>query len=351
MNRQFFCIEEHGEIPKGSRRYQEMSGRADGEKEIYYRLVCKEDGKTVICAEVFPRMGFKSAGLCWRGNPLQPFTPDWAEMLLGGGGAGSPVLYPTPNRVRNHTFVFRGEQVEMKKNGEPRGLHGIAMDSEWRVAETGADENSAWVTAVLEIRRGDENYSAFPFESRLTASYVIEKDALLFRYTVENLDTRALPFGLGLHPGFFVPAQPDTMMLRLPAEHVYETEPDLLPTGNLIPTKGDERFDLNEFRDVRSLDLDTVFLADEKHEAWLRYDSYGCQLHITASPEFRHGVVFTGPMRRAGTGMGSVCVETQSCCTDAINLHERGEENTGLLIVDPGEKHSGEICYRMETIS
>jgi galactose mutarotase-like enzyme len=46
------------------------------------------------------------------------------------------------------------------------------------------------------------------------------------------------------------------------------------------------------------------------------------------SPELSHAVVYT-----AGHAF---CLEPQTCAIDAFNLHERGVEGTGTVVVAPG---------------
>ncbi len=56
-----------------------------------------------MSVDVYPSMGFKTAGLCYKGEWLQPYQPDWSP-LLQKETFGNTVLFPTPNRVRNGVF-------------------------------------------------------------------------------------------------------------------------------------------------------------------------------------------------------------------------------------------------------
>jgi len=70
------------------------------------------------------------------------------------------------------------------------------------------------------------------------------------------------------------------------------------------------------------------------------YDHLGTQLTITASEFFVYTPVYT-PM-----GHPYFCVETQSCSTDAHNLHARGFEDTAHLgILDPGQSLAAWIVF------
>lgn len=323
-------------------RYQRM------DEHSCIRLICEKDKKEWLGVDLYPESGFKSAGLCYRGTWLQPYHPKWSR-LLKNDMFGNSILFPTPNRVRNHTFSFQGQKVEMVKNEVPRTQHGIAMDSRWELLRLESRKDCALAEAEFCIRKGDENYRAFPWECSLRVVYCLTEDTFSFTYRVKNLSRRPMPFGIGLHPWFLLPEKPQEVSLRMSAEYCFETTEDLLPTKRLLDVRGNEKLDLNRFRSVRELDLDTVFLT-EGRDVCLRYRDLGYQIRIHATKEFFAGVVFTAFSRgMVRKGYEAFCVETQSCCTDAINLYEEGFEKSGLLILSPGEEKAGEIQYLLES--
>ncbi len=315
-------------------------------EENYIRLGCEKDGNIQMSVDVYPAMGFKTAGLSYKGEPLQPRHPEWST-LLHMETFGNAVLFPTPNRVRDGRFTFQGRQVEMKKNGVLQTQHGLAQIGSWRVCGLSATKTESYITAEFSICPGDENYEAFPYASRLGMTYVLKEDRLTCQYKVQNLDTRPMPFGIGLHPWFILPKEPEKVSICVPADFCYETTPDLLPTGRMISVKENFSFDLNAFRLVRELDLDTVYLT-EGRDMYIRYEDRGYQLKITQSEEFTAGVVFTAFNRgMERTGYEAFCVETQSCCTDAINMYEKGFPYNGLMILEPGEEKAGYVEYTL----
>ncbi|MFR8318724.1 MAG: aldose 1-epimerase [Catenibacillus sp.] len=317
------------------------------EKYDCIRLICEKDGKEWLGIDLYPDSGFKSAGLAYQGTWLQPFMPKWSH-LLARDEFGNSILFPTPNRVRNHTFTFQGQQVEMIKNGIPRSQHGLALDTRWQLKRLECGENYVLATAEFCIQKDDENYQAFPWKCRLTVTYRLTENALTFSYQVKNQSPRPMPFGIGLHPWFLLPKEPDQVLLCMPAEECFETTQDLLPTGKLIHVRQNKAYDLNDFRQIRELDLDTVFLT-KAQDVYLRYDHRGYQIRIHATEEFENSVVFTAFSRGMNKeGYAAFCVETQSCCTDAINLHENGYEKSGLLVLSPDAEKSGKITYFLE---
>ena len=324
MGREFFCHK-----------------RADQQS---IRLSCQKDGREHLGVDVCPSQGCKTFGLRYQGDWLQPYLPRW-ERLLAHETFGNSVLFPTPNRVRDGVFTFRGRRVEMRKGDTLQTQHGLAWNSRWNVLEAVADEECSRLRAEFCIHAGDENYGAFPWECSLQMTLILREDELEYRYRVVNEDRTPMPFGIGLHPWFLLPEKPEKVWLRMPAEVYFETTPDLLPTGRCLPTKGTPGHDLNRFADVADLDLDTVF-ETRGREVTLRYEDRGYDLVISVTPEFQKSVVFTAFCRgMKKTGYRAFCVESQTCCTDAINLSEKGFADSGLMVLPPGGSKEGSVVY------
>jgi aldose 1-epimerase len=63
---------------------------------------------------------------------------------------------------------------------------------------------------------------------------------------------------------------------------------------------------------------------------------------LRTSKEFTHAVVYTGHPK-------AVCIENQTCSTDAHNLWKRGlKKESHLLILPPGKSHTGYILYKIQ---
>ncbi len=92
----------------------------------HYSLWAEVDGQRRIQADLYPDAGFKSTGLFWNGEWYGPAEPDWADALQANPFLGAPILFPTPNRVRQHAFTFADRRYEMIKNGSPRAQHAAA---------------------------------------------------------------------------------------------------------------------------------------------------------------------------------------------------------------------------------
>lgn len=320
----------------------------NGSRGDRWVLYGQEDGNRYTELHIYPGMGFKTGGFLWRGRWYTPAEPAWSGFLQGLPSFGAPILFPTPNRVRDNCFTFRGTRYPMIKNGAPHAQHGVVYDSQWEWGEPRTEEDFTEMRGRLEILPGTENWEAFPFPCRLEVAYRLHRDGFRFRYEVTNLGTRSMPYGVGQHTGF-VAEHGEPVCLRFPAKARYETTPDLLPTGRLIPDWEPDTDGPEGSVAVNTLKHDTPFLM-EREEICLLYPRRNCRLRIRTSPDFTVAVLYTpstlGHVPQAPEDL--FFVEPQTCCTDAINLHESGMEHTGLRILRPGQSESGCIDYLLE---
>lgn len=105
----------------------------------------------------------------------------------------APVLFPIVGNIRND----RADSAQ----GEIRfGRHGLARNYDFEVTE--AVENSM----TLSLSSNDSTRAAFPYDFKLEMTYAIAGDALEQRFTVTNTGGVTLPFVVGGHPAFNVPA-------------------------------------------------------------------------------------------------------------------------------------------------
>lgn len=261
----------------------------------------------------------------------------WKDMLTFYYGI--PVLFPTPNRVRDCCYEFEGRTYHHRKNHEDRFLHGLVFDESWKL---GAAQNSATqvsFSAWLEVEPFHPNYAAFPFPHKITLTFTLAAESLGIAYEVENTGEGRLPFGFGLHPWFRVTQNRDNMIVYGPATREMELEPKLLlPTGKSWPI-AQARPDLSKPTPLSQIDLDTVYFGMRPEKpAWIEYVDEKVRLEFRASADFTHLIVYSPADK------DFVCVENQTCSGDVHNLHAHGRrEEAHLLILQPGQKHRGQV--------
>lgn len=105
----------------------------------------------------------------------------------------APVLFPIVGNIRDDRAVSAQGEIRF-------GRHGLARNYEFAVTE--ATESKL----VLTLESSDETRVAFPFDFRLDMTYELSEDALEQRFTVTNTGDVVLPFVVGGHPAFNVPA-------------------------------------------------------------------------------------------------------------------------------------------------
>lgn len=240
---------------------------------------------------------------------------------------GIPLLFPFPNRIRDGRFTFQGQSYTVDP---PR--HGFVRDKAWQIVATGAsDEEGAWVRSRFDAT----DYAAqilpqFPFPFVLEMTYRLRDERLELEVTAQNTGDKDMPAGFGIHPYFQKPA---SGAIRVPANKRWELE-DSLPTGKLLEVEG--QYDLRQERGLEGLQLDDIFTDLVADEDGL---TRGCLINRTNhkmtvvefdAAQFPNVVVYTPPAPRQ-----AVCIEPNTCPTDAFNLEARGIASN-VLVLQPG---------------
>lgn len=117
------------------------------------------------------------------GRPLlwQPDPAVWPRV--------SPVLFPTVGRAAGDVIRIGGRVF-------PMPVHGFAAGSRFDLVTRNAS------SARFALASCDETKARFPFDFRLEATYCLNDDGFLASFEVVNTGREALPYALGLHPGF-----------------------------------------------------------------------------------------------------------------------------------------------------
>jgi aldose 1-epimerase len=278
---------------------------------------------------------FVSPGL---GCNLLAFVVDGTDYMVAGDAEqppkllGSPILYPTPNRVRDGRMTFEGRAFSFQPNMGAHFIHGLVRDQSWDVDAPVAAGERASLTARIRFAPGTAIYELFPIANTLQVTYSVTPGVVRMDWLVRNEDaTQRLPFGLAIHPYFPVIGPRESVRISVPARKWMEAV-ELMPTGRLLDLSRGPA-DLRRSTSLNRLDLDDVFWGlQPDRPAVIDYDSTGIRVTLAASELFTHAVVYTPQ------GKGFFCIENQSCSTDAHNLYAQGMERAAhLTILDPGQ--------------
>jgi aldose 1-epimerase len=284
-----------------------------------------------------------------RDLPIDVFLPPTGPEGLGpnGYGAGNPILFPFPNRVRGGEYAFRGRRYRLHINEPARGnhIHGLVCKLAWDVEAYGSSAaEGAWLRAVVDLSAHDEVMRQYPFPCRLAVTTRLKHAVLIQDATVTNTGQTAMPMGYGTHPWFPATLEGGSRRqteVRILAARYWELA-QLVPTGRTIPVEENAaQFDLRQWRALEDREYDDVFTdvlrrADGWVEAGIRYPNVGLEVAVEASPEFREWVLY------APTTRPVICLEPYTCTTNAINLQEQGID-AGLIVLEPGATWHGTI--------
>jgi aldose 1-epimerase len=290
-------------------------------------------------ARIAPGQGGNLFSLKIGDDELLVPPPSLAELALSP--AGTPVLFPMPNRVRDAAFVFEGRRFEFPPNSEANFIHGLVRRRPWQSEAPAVGKTSASARVWIDWNAEQPEFARFPLEHRLTLTFTLSSGGLEIAYAVENRGQSRLPFGFGLHPWFRVPGQRGDVFLTVPAAKRMEAEARL-PTGKLLPVQKTP-FDLRQPTSLEALDLDDVFtnLTPGALPAF-EWRDRGVRVTLGGSRDFTHLVVYT-PL-----GRPTFCIENQTSSTDAHNLHQRGlVKEAHLQVVEPGKTARGSVDWKI----
>lgn len=298
-------------------------------EELYRASRAEREGLEVLTlegpggarAEIAPSLGNNCFAFGVRRPVLEPIGI--AELRTFSGGRGIPILFPFPNRIRDGRYSFAGQDF----TAEP-ARHGFVRDKAWTVEELGVGAESAFLRSSLRAADcGDAILGQFPFPFRLEVTYTLRGATLEMATLVVNEGERPMPWGFGIHPYFRKPAGGS---LEVPAEWRWELE-DFLPTGRRLPVEGP--YDLHRAA-LEGLAVDDVFSGLSPGEVSCRLSDpeNGVATVIRfRGDDFPNVVVFTPPAPRE-----AICIEPQTCPTDAFNLAARGVPGAGMRVLAPG---------------
>lgn len=259
-----------------------------------------------------------------------PYCETYPADVRPPSGAGA-VLVPWPNRVEDGRWSLEGEpqQLALTEPDRHNAIHGLLRHTPWTLVEHA--DSTVVLHAMVPVQPG------WPVPLLTSIGYTVDDGGLTVTHTVENLGSRAVPFGVGVHP---YPragnAETDDCTIRLSAASVLPVDPErLLPVRPPRSLEGDEQ-DFRSGRKLAGVLLDTAFggavPAPDDPQQLVRHsltDPTGHGVQLWADPVFRWVQVYTAD-NFPGRGR-AIAIEPMTCPPNALN------SGVDLLVVRPGE--------------
>ncbi|MGQ3301958.1 aldose 1-epimerase [Reyranella sp.] len=253
------------------------------------------------------------------GDLLRPATDSALASGTGMDTACYP-LVPYSNRIANGRLGFDGEEFLLARNcpGIRHPMHGDGWRHPWQVLH----HERTRAELVYLHQRGAIGVD-WPFRYCARQIYRLDETALTVRLSIENLEDREVPAGLGLHP-FFLRDADTELACRLAG--VWRTDAEVLPLQRVpVPPE----WDFSASRRVAGMGLDHCFDGWDG-EATITWPERGLRLVLSATEAFRHLVIYVPD------GQRHFCVEPVSHANGAI----------GQTRLAAGATLGGEISFR-----
>jgi aldose 1-epimerase len=283
-------------------------------------------------AVVSPEHGAILTDLVW-------LAPGGREMPLLYSPAGTKPTTVAPNFMGLWTMLpfanrafdcviddgTRRFTVPVNDPAKASNIHGFGWQSVWQVTRQDAS------SLVMEHARAGVTD---PYSYRATLGIELGADLVRIALSITNLAQHALPYGAGFHPWFN--AAPDSHF-RMASGGRLALGEDYRATGLVSHADGGP---FAEAAPVGALAQElAVSVVDWVDEAVLTTSSLGLALHIDASPNFRHPVLW------APAGSNFVCFEPQSHGIGAPGI-AAARAITPLAQLQPGETLEGWMTIR-----
>ena len=253
-------------------------------------------------------------------------------------GMASFPLMPYCNRLRDATFSFDGQTVDLSEDGNafPHALHGHAWRRPWQRECDCGDQplNTATLLFTHEPERATGKHWPYPYQAKQT--FTLDETGLHVTMQARNTGSRSMPFGMGHHP--YYPRTPRTT-IRAKVRAMWAATPDLLPT-DLTHHPVVEALATEQGITADHVDLDNNF-AGWQHTARIQWPETGRALRLDAAPPFNHLVIYA-PMKQPHL----LCVEPVSNTGDFLNLQPaQGFDSVGGTVLAPGETLTGRFSW------
>ncbi len=274
-----------------------------------------------LAVDVAPSAGGAIARLAIDGiDLLRPMSVTDQASGRGNNSAAYP-LVPYSNRIKDGHLVFEGETFQLKRNWATvnHPMHGDGWWHPWDVVR--ADAHSAEIAYRHER---DGAAGGWPFRYVARQSYRLEADRLVVTMSLENLEDRAVPAGIGLHPYFVREADSE---LQTDTQWMWKGDAEVLPVERIATPP---EADFSRSRNVNETHLDNGFDGWQRH-ATIRWPSRKLRVDLEASATFGHAVIYVPSQRPY------FCVEPVS--------HANGQ--VGRTHLDAGATLSGDITFKV----
>lgn len=239
----------------------------------------------------------------------------------------APILFPIVGRLINDQYEFNGNKYNL-------GQHGFARDYNFKT-------NKLDDTMVSLFLESDESTKKmYPFDFRLTITYVLDKNSIIITYLVENLGNEMMYFSIGAHPGFNLPLVSNTVFedyyISFTPNYARETIPLIGPYLDLTSKTITELDRLALSRDIFDNDA-LIYGTCGKNTLTIQSDKTNRFISLSYN-DFPYVGIWSPPKKAAPF----VCLEPWLGIADPINASGNINEKLGIIQLEGGKSFAAE---------
>ena len=261
---------------------------------------------------------------------------DYAAILSAPSSTGSYIMAPWANRLPGGLLEFEGKSYPLRLNfPDHTAIHGDVRKRAWKVLEA--------TPARFQAELDSAGIPDFNYPFHLLFDHAVElRDRTLFLdFTIQNKGASRAPAGFGYHPFFkrqLLPGRKDPILL-MPAGKIFPAR-EHMPTGPAVAVGG--KTDFRKEKPLGAPELDDCFTDFSEGNIRLIYPEDKVEVIFELDPVFSHAVIYI-PSKAGGEGHDFFAVEPQTHVTGAIPLAAKGWKDTGLKVLEPGERWGGRL--------
>jgi len=314
-------------------------------------IVRLRDAKSATTVSILTSVGNIAFEMIVRGQNVLRWPYESIDAFKARPGlSGIPFVGPWANRLDEQAFYANGKRYPFDMAlGNVRGavpIHGfLSTTSEWRVEETKADGNAAWVTTVLDVSSQPSWMRQWPFPHSVEITHRLREGTLEVATRIINKSSEPMPVAIGFHPYFKLTDSPrNDWTISVAARTHWLLQPNKVPSGEIEPIE--RLFPSPRDAKLRDYNLDDVFsdlVRDAAGRATMTVSGKSQKLEVTVGPRY-HSIVIWAPhpdnVGRGSQALGAapapassgqpapdrnfICFEPMAGVTDALNLAQKG---------------------------
>lgn len=249
----------------------------------------------------------------WQGDPAT-----WSDRALN--------LFPYVGRLNDKTYQYQGKNYSLD-------IHGFLPYKEMELLQHTPDHLSFRISDTEELKK------CYPFRFEYLLHYQIKDYQITITYEIHNQDDKTMYFGIGGHPGFYVPLEPSLHFEDYILEFGKTCHPErIIFSEKCFVTSEKKSFPLqNDIQLPLSHDLfddDVIVLQNMAQEVTLR-SSKGKRGVKVCFPQMEYLGLWHWPR----TSVNYICIEPWSSLSARVDVIEDLETQKDLISLTAGKTY------------